>query len=320
MNFRSKAQEVIRIEADAIKHLSTLLDAQFEAACKILLHCPGRIIVLGMGKSGIIGNKLAATLASTGSPAFFVHPGEALHGDMGMIKSDDVCILVSYSGKTDEILSIAPLLKQLNIPIISITGFPDSPIARAADANLNVHVEKEACPLGLAPTASTTATLVMADALAIALLEARGFTREQFALSHPGGNLGKRLLLKVKDFMHQNDEIPKVFADTPLLDALMEISSKRLGMTVVTNAAQQLLGIFTDGDLRRTLEQHPQDLSTLKIKAVMSINPKTVQEDDLASLALDLMETYKITTLVVLNREEKIIGILHLHDLLQEGL
>ena len=320
MNFRTKAQEVINIEAKAVSHLITLLDVNFDRACELLLRCQGRIIVLGMGKSGIIGSKLAATLASTGSPAFFVHPGEALHGDMGMIKEDDIIILVSYSGKTEEVLSVIPLLKNLKVPIISITGYPNAPIAKSSDVHLNVHVEQEACPLGLAPTASTTATLAMGDALAIALLEAKGFTREQFALAHPGGNLGKRLLLKVKDFMHTGEQIPLVSPDTPLLEAVVEMSSKRLGMTLVSNAESEILGIFTDGDLRRTLEHHYDQLNLITIKEVMSPHPKEIKENDLASLALDIMETYKITTLVVVNGAGKLAGILHLHDLLQEGL
>lgn len=319
MNFCTKAQEVIQIETRAIQDLVKLLDNQFNKACTLLLNCKGRVIILGMGKSGIIGSKIAATLASTGTPSFYVHPAEALHGDLGMITSDDVLILISYSGKTDEIISLIPMLKKLKTPIIAMTGMPDSPIAKAADAHINVHVQQEACPLGLAPTASTTATLVMGDALAVALLNAKGFTKEQFAQAHPGGNLGKRLLLKVKDFMHSGAQIPTVSPDTLLLEALVEMSSKRLGMTTITDKNHKLLGIFTDGDLRRTLQQHP-DISQLKIKDVMSQNPKTIKENELASLALDLMENYKITSLAVLNDQEQIAGILHLHDLLEEGL
>jgi arabinose-5-phosphate isomerase len=319
MNFCTKAQEVIQIEGQAIQDLAKLVDQQFEQACKLLMQCQGRIIVMGMGKSGIIGNKIAATLASTGSPAFYVHPAEALHGDLGMITANDIIILISYSGKTEEIMTIIPMIRKLKLPIIAMTGFPNSSIAKAADIHINVHVTQEACPLGLAPTASTTATLVMGDALAVALLNAKGFTREQYALSHPGGNLGKRLLLKVKDFMHTGEQVPKVSPDTSLLEALMEMSSKRLGMTTITDHSNKLLGIYTDGDLRRTLQNHP-DINTLKISTVMSKNPKTINENELASLALDIMETYKITSLAVLDDQEKIAGILHLHDLLQEGL
>jgi arabinose-5-phosphate isomerase len=319
MNFCTKAQEVIQIESRAIQELTKLIDAQFNEACKLLMHCKGRVIVLGMGKSGIIGNKISATLASTGSPSFYVHPAEALHGDLGMITPEDVILLISYSGKTDEIVTLMPMFKKLKLPLIAMTGFPDSPIARAADVHINVHVSQEACSLGLAPTASTTATLVMGDALAVALQDAKGFTKEQFALAHPGGNLGKRLLLKVKDFMHTGKQIPKVHADTLLSEALVEMSSKRLGMTTVIDAHDKLLGIFTDGDLRRTLQQHP-NISAVKIKSVMSTNPKTIEEDELASLALDILEKHKITALAVLNREEKLVGILHLHDLLEEGL
>lgn len=319
MNFCTKAQEVIQIETRAIQELSKLVDDQFTQACKLLMGCTGRIIILGMGKSGIIGNKISATLASTGSPSFFVHPGEALHGDLGMITKDDIIILISYSGKTEEIVTLIPMIKKLKLPIIAMTGFPESTLAKAADVHLNVHVNQEACPLGLAPTASTTATLVMGDALAVALLDAKGFTKEQFALAHPGGNLGKRLLLKVKDFMHTGEQIPKVSKDTLLPDALLEMSSKRLGMTTITDQHNKLLGIFTDGDLRRTLQQHP-NISQIKITDVMSKNPKTINENELASLALDIMETYKITSLAVLNDQQHIAGILHLHDLLEEGL
>lgn len=319
MNFHQKAQEVIAIEIRAIQDLSKYLDNRFDEACKLLMNCKGHIIVMGLGKSGIIANKIAATFASTGSPAFYVHPGEALHGDLGMITKDDIAVLISYSGKTAELLALVPALKQLNIPLIAITGNPESPLAKATNTHLNVHVEQEACPLGLAPTASTTATLVIGDALAVALLDAKGFTKEQFALSHPGGNLGKRLLLKVKDFMHTGKNIPKVNEDTLLPEALMEITSKLLGMTTVTNKNNELLGIFTDGDLRRTL-QHHANISEIKIKDVMSKNPKNINENELASQALDLMETHKITTIAVLDDQHKITGILHLHDLLEEGL
>jgi arabinose-5-phosphate isomerase len=319
MNFCTKAQEVIAIETRALQELSKLVDDQFNEACKLLMTCKGRIIVLGMGKSGIIASKIAATLSSTGSPAFYLHPAEASHGDLGMITENDTLIMISYSGRTAEIITLIPMLKKLKLPMIAITGFPDSIIAKAAQIHLNVHVAHEACPLGLAPTASTTATLVMGDALAIALLEAKGFTREQFALAHPGGNLGKRLLSKVKDFMHSKTEIPRVSKDTLLLHALVEMSSKRLGMTTILDAHDRLLGIFTDGDLRRTLQQQ-QEISTIKIHEVMSLHPKTINENELASNALTLMETHKITALVVLDDQQKVSGILHLHDLLEEGL
>jgi arabinose-5-phosphate isomerase len=319
MDFRKIAQEVIKIESDGVLKQLDHLGPEFHNACELLLQCKGRIVVIGLGKSGHIGSKIAATLASTGSPAFSVHPTEAMHGDLGMVTAQDVILAISYSGKTPEILSLAPSIKKIGAKLISMTGDLKSPLARLADISLCTGVDREACPLGLAPTASTTSTLVMGDALAIALLEARGFTKEQFALSHPGGNLGKRLLLKVSDFMHQDQDIPRVSAQATFSDALIEMTSKRLGVTTISDANLILLGIFTDGDVRRTLQKEGHAMKT-PITQLMNTQPKFVAPDDLASKAFDIMETYKITSLVVLDSQRKICGIIHLHDLLQGGL
>jgi arabinose-5-phosphate isomerase len=276
-------------------------------------------VVTGMGKSGHIANKIAATLASTGSPAFFVHPGEASHGDMGMITRDDAVLALSNSGNTHEILTIVPLLKRLHVPLVSMTGKPDSALARAADVNLHTGVEVEACPLGLAPTSSTTTALVMGDAIAIALLEARGFTAEDFAFSHPGGALGRKLLLKVADVMRSGDAIPTVSNTTSVRDALVEISRKGLGMTAVVNPQRQLLGVFTDGDLRRALD-NGIDLHKTPIGQLMNTAPKQITADALAAVALNEMEDNKITTLVVTDEHQMPCGVLHLHDLLRAGI
>tara|TARA_R110000868_G_scaffold8205_9_gene42852 strand:+ start:29188 stop:30156 length:969 start_codon:yes stop_codon:yes gene_type:complete len=312
------ALAVIDTETQAVANLRDRINDDFIHACELLLQVEGRIVVIGMGKSGHIANKLAATLASTGSPAFFVHPGEASHGDMGMIMDRDVIITISNSGTTPEIVTILPLIKRLGCPIISLTGNPDSVMAKAATVNLDVSVDKEACPLGLAPTASTTATLVMGDALAIALLQARGFTENDFALSHPGGALGKRLLLHVSELMHTDDDLPQVNAGTSLKDSLLEMTNKRLGMTTVLDDKQQLLGIFTDGDIRRALD-HNVNINDTIIDDVMSKNSKTITADRLAVDALEMMESNKITSLVVLD-DAKVIGVVHLHDLLKAGV
>ncbi|NNM59901.1 MAG: KpsF/GutQ family sugar-phosphate isomerase [Legionellales bacterium] len=312
-------KEVIHIEAEAIAALQPRIDSVFAQACQYLLECEGRIIVSGMGKSGHIGNKIAATLASTGSPAFFVHPGEASHGDLGMITNRDVILTISYSGEADEIIRILPIIKRLGIPLISMTGNPQSTIARTSTVNLNIQVEREACPLGLAPTSSTSAALAMGDALAIALLQVRGFTAEDFALAHPGGNLGRRLLLRISDVMHCDDEIPQVTPTTSISEALIEITRKRFGMTTVINEQKQLLGIFTDGDLRRTLDQG-FDLVKTPIGEVMSKHPKSITPHSLAAEALRLMQLFKITSLVVIEHDNQIMGIVHLHDLLRAGV
>jgi arabinose-5-phosphate isomerase len=310
---------VIETEADMIRSLSTRINHLFAEACHLLLACEGRIIVMGMGKSGHIGKKIAATFASTGSPAFFVHPGEAKHGDFGMITPKDVILALSNSGETEEIISILPFIKRLDIPLISITGKPSSTLAQAATINLDVSVEKEACPLGLAPTASTTATLVMGDALAISLLDTRGFTAADFALSHPGGTLGRRLLLKIDQIMHTGDAIPKVSYNAVLKTALMEITEKKLGMTTVIDANNQLSGIFTDGDLRRAFDNEA-DVHKTEIQHIMTQNPKVISSGMLAAEALNLMETFKITALVVTNEDKHPIGVVHLHDILRAGV
>jgi len=308
---------VINTELDAISALRARIDESFVQACRYLLECQGRIVVIGMGKSGHIGGKIAATLASTGSPAFFVHPGEASHGDLGMITEKDVVIALSNSGETGEIMTILPIIKRLGIPLIALTGRPHSPLAQSANTHLDVSVEKEACPLGLAPTASTTTALVMGDALAIALLESRGFTAEDFALSHPGGNLGRRLLLHVSDIMHTGDDIPKVESSALLSDSLAEMSNKGLGMTAVMDK-EKIVGIFTDGDLRRVLSQ-TIDIHTNKIADFMTVSYKTGQADMLAAEALELMQRYKINALLIAD-EQQLVGVINMHDLLRAGV
>ncbi len=310
---------VIETEANTIQALAKRIDHQFARACHYLLDCKGRIIVMGMGKSGHIGKKIAATFASTGSPAFFVHPGEAKHGDFGMITRTDVVLALSNSGETEELLSILPFIKRLDIPLISVTGRPQSTLAQSANINLDISVEKEACPLGLAPTASTTATLVMGDALAISLLQKRGFTAEDFALSHPGGTIGRRLLLKVDEIMITGDAIPKVDFNGFLKNALMEITQKKLGMTTIINEKGELAGIFTDGDVRRAFDNNA-DVHKTVINHIMTKNPKVIRPGILAAEALHIMETHKITALIVTNEQNNPIGIVHLHDILRAGV
>lgn len=317
-SYVASARRTIRMECDAVAALEERIDGGFVRACELLLDIRGRVIVTGMGKSGHIATKIAATLASTGTPAFYVHPAEASHGDIGMITADDAVVALSNSGRSPEVVTLLPLLKRLGIPLVSMTGDPGSPLAEAADAHLNTGVATEACPLNLAPTSSTTTALVMGDALAIALLEARGFTAEDFAFSHPGGTLGKKLLLKVEDVMHTGSAIPRVQADTVLAPALLEISRKGLGMTTVTAADDQLLGIFTDGDLRRALDENVDVRSTL-ISALMTRNAKTIAPNMLAAEALRIMEENKITSLVVKDGE-RMVGVLHLMSLLQAGI
>jgi len=310
---------VINTELEAISVLRDRINDDFITACQHLLKCEGRIVVIGMGKSGHIGGKIAATLASTGSPAFFVHPGEASHGDLGMITDKDVVLALSNSGETSEILTILPLIKRLGVPLITLTGKPYSTLAKTADAHLDVSVDNEACPLGLAPTSSTTATLVMGDALAIALLEARGFTTEDFALSHPGGNLGRRLLLHVSDIMHTGTDIPQVKHDALISDALMEMTNKGLGMTAVVDATDKLIGIFTDGDLRRVLAQ-TVDIHTTQLADYMTTNCKTGLSHMLAAEALELMQRHKINSLLILDPEQQLVGAINMHDLLRAGV
>lgn len=316
----SLARSVISIESSAVASLHSRIDATFFKVCQILLACEGRIVVCGIGKSGHIGAKLAATLASTGSPAFFVHAAEASHGDLGMFKHNDVLVAISYSGNSSELLTLIPGVKQLGAPIIVLCGEPDSPLAQAADVMLSTRVEREACPLGLAPTASTTATLALGDALAIALLGARGFSEEDFARSHPGGRLGRRLLLKVNDVMFSGKRLPVCKASTPVSQALMEISSKGLGMVALTDDSGALSGIFTDGDLRRTLE-NDIDIRTQSIAEVMTRNPATITSDALAINAVVLMQKLKITSLPVLSENRQtLVGVITMHALLAAGV
>ena len=314
------ALAVIATEARAINGLAKeIRQPTFIQACQLMLACRGRVVVIGMGKSGHIAGKIAATLASTGTPAFFVHPGEASHGDLGMITAADVVLALSNSGETAEIITILPIIKRLNVPLIAMTGNPGSTLSAAARANINVSVEKEACPLGLAPTASTTAALAMGDALAVALLESRGFTEEDFARSHPGGTLGRRLLLLIDDLMHTGDAIPQVDPETPISDALMEMTRKGLGMTAVVDNQGKLTGVFTDGDLRRTID-HKVDLHNALVKDVMTADCKTVHPDMLAAEALQIMDSNKINALPVVNRDSELVGALNMHDLLRAGV
>lgn len=316
---RELGRAVLQLEADAITVLVERIGQPFSEACRHILACRGRVIVTGMGKSGHIGSKMAATLASTGTPAFFVHPGEASHGDLGMIIADDVVVALSNSGETDELTAILPLIKRLGVPLIAFTGRPGSTLAQAASVHLDVSVRQEACPLGLAPTASTTATLAMGDALAVALLDARGFTVEDFARSHPGGKLGRRLLLHIEDIMQTGECIPRVRPGTVLLDALLEISHKGLGMTAVVDDDNRVVGIFTDGDLRRALDQGP-DLHTTRIEAVMSPQPRVATPELLAVEAAELMDRNRINALLIVDDHQCLVGALNMHDLMKAGV
>lgn len=318
-DFIHSGLRTIDIEAEAVAALRERVGEAFTHACQLMLNCNGRIIVTGMGKSGHIGKKVAATLTSTGTPAFFMHPGEASHGDLGMVTRDDAVLAISYSGNSDEIVSLLPLIKRLGIPIISMTGKARSPLAEMSDANLDISVASEACPLALAPTASTTASLVMGDALAIALLEARGFTAEDFAFSHPGGTLGRKLLLLVTDIMHTGDAIPRVRTDAPLAQALLEMTDKGFGMTTVVDEQGVLVGVYTDGDLRRSVGQGVR-LTDTAIGSLMTPNPKTIGDNTLAAEGLKIMEDLKITALVVVNEQRQPLGILHMHDILRAGI
>ncbi len=318
-NYIELAREVLQIESEAVLAQEQVLDETFERACDLLLHCEGRVVVTGMGKSGHIGSKVAATLASTGTPAFFVHPGEASHGDLGMITRQDVVLALSFSGETGEIISLMPVIKRLGVPLISITGAAQSTLASMSDVHLHLIVEKEACPMNLAPTASTTATLALGDAIAISLLTAKGFAKEDFALSHPGGSLGRRLLLHVDDIMHVDDDFPAVSSDTLIRDALLEMTRSRLGMTTVIAADDSLLGIFTDGDLRRTLEAQVNVHETT-IAEVMTRNCTTVTSGTLAFEALRIMEEKKINGLIIVDDKQKPVGALNMYDLLKAGV
>ena len=311
-------KRTIAMELSAITALSERIDHKFSSACQLILNCTGRMIVTGMGKSGHIGNKIAATLASTGTPAFFVHPAEASHGDLGRVNHDDVVLAISNSGHSAELLTLLPLFKRLSIPLITMTGNTNSTLAQAADINLDISVDCEACPLGLAPTSSTTVTLVLGDALAVALLEARGFTADDFAFSHPGGVLGKRLLLKVEDVMRTDEHLPLVNMTTTLRDALIEMTQKGLGMTAVVNN-EQLAGIFTDGDLRRVFDAY-KDIDQTFIGDVMTMNPITIRPNSLAAEALAIMEKNAVTSLIVTNMQQQPVGVVHIQDILRAGI
>jgi arabinose-5-phosphate isomerase len=319
IKFTELAREVLLIESEAVSAQQQCLDDNFDKACEILLNCQGRVVVSGMGKSGHIGSKLAATLASTGTPAFFVHPGEASHGDLGMITKHDVVMALSFSGETGEILSLMPVIKRLGVPLIAITGAANSALATLSDVHLHIQVKKEACPMNLAPTASTTATLALGDAIAVSLLTARGFKKEDFALSHPGGSLGRRLLLHVDDIMHSGEDFPAVSEDILIKDALLEMTRSRLGMTAIISGTGDLLGIYTDGDLRRTLEAQV-NVHEMTIADVMTRSCTTVTQGTLAFEALRIMEQKKINGLIIVDEQNKPVGALNMYDLLKAGV
>ena len=313
------AQAVIETEAAAVTSLLDRIDERFVQACELMLACEGRIVVVGMGKSGHIASKIAATLASTGTAAFFVHPAEASHGDLGMLKAGDVALLLSNSGETDELNSIIPIFKRMDVDIVAMTGNPASTLAKHASVHIDVGVEKEACPLGLAPTSSTTAALVMGDALAVSLLDRRGFTREDFARSHPAGRLGRQLLLLINDVMHTGDELPSIADSATISEAIVEMTAKRLGMSAVVNDRNHLQGILTDGDLRRALDAELDPHAT-PVAEVMSLDPKTIHPDALAMEAVQMMQDFRIQGLLVVDDERQLVGALNFQDLLQAGV
>ena len=313
----ASGRRVFEIEAQALSAVASRIDGDFSAACRLILASQGRVVCTGMGKSGHVARKIAATLASTGTPAFYVHPGEAGHGDLGMITDVDIVLALSYSGESDEVLMLLPGLKRQGNKLIAMTGRPNSSLAREADVHLDVSVPAEACPLALAPTSSTTASLAMGDALAVALLDARGFTADDFARSHPAGALGRRLLLHIVDIMHSGDDVPRVGADASISEALVEMSRKRLGMTAVVDADDRLLGLYTDGDLRRTLDDDRLDLRNTRIVEVMTRSPKTIGSDAMAVEAAQLMEAHKINALLVLDEARRVVGALNILDLLR---
>jgi arabinose-5-phosphate isomerase len=315
----AEGRRVLRIEARAVQTLVDRLDAHFAKAVDLLLRCKGKVVVSGMGKSGLVGQKIAATMASTGTPAFFLHPADGIHGDLGMLGRADVLIAISNSGETQEILQLLPSVERMGIPVVSMTGRINSTLAKNSDVALDVSVSEEACPMGLAPTASTTATLAMGDALAVVLLQKRGFKQEDFAQFHPGGTLGRRLLVRVKDLMHGGAEMPMVSQAVPATAAILEITAKKLGMTTVTDAHGKLVGIITDGDLRRFVQQGG-DFAKATAGELASRNPKTIAPDDLAAKAVERMERFSITTLVVIENERRMLGVIHLHDLLKNGI
>ncbi|RPH20831.1 arabinose-5-phosphate isomerase KdsD [Buttiauxella warmboldiae] len=317
-DFQQAGKEVLKIEREGLDQLEQYINTDFSLACEKMFYCQGKVVVMGMGKSGHIGKKMAATFASTGTPSFFVHPGEASHGDLGMVSAQDIVIAISNSGESNEILALIPVLKRLQVALICITSRPESSMGKAADIHLCVKVPQEACPLGLAPTSSTTATLVMGDALAVALLKARGFTAEDFALSHPGGALGRKLLLRVSDIMHSGDEIPHVSKEASLRDALLEITRKNMGMTVICDSLMKIEGIFTDGDLRRVFDMGV-DLHALNIADVMTPGGIRVRPTVLAVDALNLMQSRHITSVLVADGDQ-LLGVVHMHDMLRAGV
>ena len=315
----AKGKEVVKIEIEAVNDLYESINGDFAKAVKVIFNSKGRVVFTGMGKSGIIARKIVATLNSTGTPAIYLHPTDAVHGDLGMVRKEDIVILISKSGNTEELLPLVIMLKRLNVTLIGMLGQRKSQIGKDCDVILDVKIKEEACPHDLAPTSSTTATLVLGDALAIALLEMRGFTAEDFALLHPGGSLGKRLSLKITEIMYKGEDVPSVKLNAPIKDTILEITSKRLGTTCVVDENGNLAGIITDGDLRRQLEKS-MDIKDLQAKDLMTKNPKTIEQDYLASFALQQMENYSITSLVVVDENKKPVGILHLHDLVKLGL
>ncbi|GLR75834.1 arabinose-5-phosphate isomerase KdsD [Aliivibrio sifiae] len=318
-DFCKAGKNVLQIEIDALTQLNNYINDDFTKACQLMLECKRKVVVMGMGKSGHIGNKIAATLASTGTPSFFVHPGEASHGDLGMIEKGDVVIAISNSGEAGEILALLPVIKRLGITLITMTGNPDSSMAKVADVNLQITVPQEACPLGLAPTSSTTATLAMGDAFAVALLQAKGFTADDFALSHPGGALGRKLLLLLSDIMHKDDELPMVTEGALIKTALLEVSEKGLGMTAIVDSEQKVIGIFTDGDLRRLLDNRV-DIHTQTIGEVMTPSPAVANPNLLAVEGLNLMQDKKINGLLLCDENNRLVGALNMHDLLKAGV
>ncbi len=320
MNLIEIAKRVLTTEAESIDKLKERINENFLKAIEIIHNSKGRVVVTGMGKSGLIGRKIAATLASTGTPSFFMHPAEASHGDLGMVTEEDVVIAISNSGETEEVIRLIPFLKYFNVKIIAMTGNLNSTLAKQADLVLDVSVSEEACPFGFIPTASTTATLAMGDALAVALIMRNGFKREDFAFFHPGGSLGRKMLTKVRDLMHSGEALPIASPDTVMLDAILEISSKRLGVVVIVDKNKKILGIITDGDVRRGVQKWGKDLFELKASQIMTPNPKTINEEELAAVALSMMRKYSITSLIVPDAEFKLKGIIHIHDILKKGI
>jgi len=319
-NLIDSAKKVLTIEALSIQELKDRINEDFIRAVEIIHNSKGRVVITGIGKSGLVGRKIAATLASTGTPSFFMHPAEASHGDLGMVTEDDVVIAISNSGETEEILRLIPYLKYFNVKIIALTGNPQSTLAKQADVVLDVSVKEEACPFGFIPTASTTVTMAMGDAIAVALIMLNGFKKEDFAVFHPGGSLGRRMLTKVKDLMHTGEEVPVAYPDTLMLDAVLEISSKRLGVVVIVDENKRILGIITDGDVRRGVHRWGKELFELKASQIMTKNPKTINEEELAAVALSTMQKYSITSLVVPANDGTLKGLIHIHDILKKGI